>query len=225
MNSIKAFFNERIVIWSKLNLRDFPWRENITPYRVLIGELLLQRTTSRQVDNIFNEFLDEYPTLKDLADSDKHKILKIIKPLGLYRRADTLLKLAKQIENEYSGYIPENYRDLIKLFGVGKYIANATLCFSFNERVPIVDTNVIRIFQRFFNFKSDKKYIESDKKIWDFAENILPEKDCRLYNYSLLDFGNLVCKPKKPDCQNCLLRKKCIYYGDKVLENKDNPDY
>ena len=224
MDNIKTFFNESIVIWGKSNLRDLPWRENITPYRVLIGELLLQRTTSRQVENIFNEFLDEYPTLNDLADSDKDKILKIIKPLGLYRRADTLLKLAKQIENEYSGFIPENYRDLINLFGVGKYIANATLCFSFNESVPIIDTNVIRIFQRFFNFKSDKKYIESDKKIWELAESILPDNDCRSYNYSLLDFCNLICKPKKPDCQNCILRFKCFYYYAKVLSIKDNPD-
>jgi len=224
MDNIKIFFNENIVEWGKSNLRDFPWRKNITPYKVLMGELLLQRTTSKQVDDVFNEFIDEYPTTKDLADSDVDKILKIVKPLGLFRRANALFKLANQIETEHLGVIPENYTDLIKLFGVGKYIANATLCFSFDERVPIVDTNVIRIFQRFFNFKSDKKYIESDKKIWDLAENALPEKECRSYNYSLLDFGNLICKPKKPDCQNCILRKKCFYYNDKVLGNKHISD-
>ncbi len=216
MDKNKAFFNENIVKWGKSNLRDFPWRKNITPYRILIGELLLQRTTSKQVDDVFNEFIDEYPIPKDLAESDVDKILEIIKPLGLYRRANALFKLANQLENEHLGVIPKNYTDLIKLFGVGKYIANTVLCFSFNERVPIVDTNVIRIFKRFFNFKSDKKYIESDKKIWEFAESLLPKNDCRLYNYSLLDFGNLVCRPKNPECQDCIIREKCVYYNNKL---------
>ncbi len=219
---MKSFFSEKIIEWGKSNLREFPWRKNINPFKVLIGELLLQRTTSRQVDEVFNEFMVEYPTPKDLADSDVDKILKIIKPLGLFRRANTLFKLANQIENEHLGEIPENYTNLIKLFGVGKYIANATLCFSFNKKVPIVDTNVIRIFQRFFNFKSDKKYIESDKQIWELAENLLPDKNCRSYNYSLLDFGNLICKPKIPECQSCVIQEKCFYYNDKVLGNNNN---
>ena len=168
--------------------------------------------------------MDEYPTPKDLAASNEDKILKIVKPLGLYRRANALFKLANQIENEHLGKIPNNYKNLIKLFGVGKYIANAALCFSFDDRVPIVDTNVIRIFQRFFNFKSDKKYIESDKKIWELAERLLPENDCRLYNYSLLDFGNLICKPKNPECNNCVIQEKCFYYCNKVLNNKHCSD-
>jgi A/G-specific adenine glycosylase len=224
MKCQNPLFSEKMLEWGKSNLRDFPWRKKITPYRVLIGELLLQRTNSKQVDNVFNDFIDKYPSPKDLAASDEDKILKIIKPLGLYRRANALFKLANQIENDCLGNIPNNYQNLIKLFGVGKYIANAALCFSYNERVPIVDTNVIRIFKRFFNFKSDKKYIESDKKIWELAKNLLPEKDCRLYNYSLLDFGSLICKPKNPECKKCFMPEKCFYYNWKVLGNKKYPN-
>lgn len=213
------FFYKNLLKWGKQNFRNFEWRKNISPYKVLVSELMLQRTTATQVEIVLPSFLKEYPDTKKLALSDNEKLTEIIKPLGLYqRRVKVFQNIAKQIEEDYNGKIPQNYDDLIGLFGVGIYIANTILCFSFNKKAPIVDTNIIRIFQRYFNFKSDKKYIESDKKIWQFAEKLLPETNYQLYNYSLLDFGNLVCKSKNPECDNCILNKKCFYFN---LKEKD----
>ncbi len=208
----KDYFHSNLLKWGRENFRNFEWRKDITPYKVLISELMLQRTTSTQVKIIFPSFLKKYPNTTKLSSSDTEKLTEIIKPLGLYqRRVKVFQTIAKQIEEDFKGKIPTEYEDLIGLFGVGIYIANAILCFNFNEKVPLVDTNIIRIFQRFFNFKSNKKYIESDKKIWEFAKKLLPEENYQLYNYTLLDFGGLVCKSKNPECDNCVLNEKCYF--------------
>lgn len=211
MRDLKQIFTNNIILWGKSNIRKFSWRKNKIPYNILISELLLQRTTSTQVEKIFPNFIKEFPNSRILANSDPEKIFEVIKPLGLFRRVNVLIKMANQIEEEYGGKIPNNYKELINLFGVGKYIANAVLCFSYNQKVPIIDTNIIRIFQRFFSFKSNKKYIESDKKIWELAEDLLPDTDFQLYNYSLLDFGNLICKSKNPMCKECINKKFCLF--------------
>jgi len=216
MNSFNDFFKSQLVRWANRNVRDFPWRAKKTPYTVFIGELLLQRTTSKQVEKMYLIFLEKYPTILDLAISNLEEVSTIVKPLGLNRRAVALIKASKQIKCEHEGIIPDSYKELTNIFGVGRYIANAIMCFSFDKKVPIVDTNVIRIFQRFFNFKSNKKYIESDKKIWDFADNLLPLEDFQLYNYALLDFGSLVCKSKNPLCLNCTLNSRCYFYKIKA---------
>ena len=213
---LKDFFNINLLKWGRDNFRNFDWRKDVRPYKVLISELMLQRTTATQVEVVFPSFIKKYPNTKKLSLSDTDELIKIIRPLGLYqRRLKVFQILVKQIEQDFNGIIPNEYDDLMELFGVGIYIANAILCFSFNEKVPIVDTNIIRIFQRFFNFQSDKKYIESDKKIWEFAKNLIPEADYQLYNYALLDFGSLVCKSKNPECDICILRKKCYFYNSK----------
>ncbi len=215
-SSLKEFFVGNLLEWGNDNYRNFDWRKDISPYKVFISELMLQRTTASQVEVVFPSFIKKYPNIKKLSSSNTEELLEIIKPLGLYQRRLKVFKtVARQIEQDFKGKIPNEYNDLMELFGVGIYIANAILCFSFNERVSIIDTNIIRIFQRFFNFKSDKKYIESDKKIWKFADNLIPEAEYQLYNYTLLDFGSLVCKSKNPDCNICILRKKCYFYNSR----------
>jgi len=214
ISPLKDFFNSNLLKWERENFRNFDWRKDVSPYKVLISELMLQRTTATQVEVVFPSFIKKYPNTKKLLLSDNEDLTKIIKPLGLYqRRLKVFQTVAKQIEQEFKGKIPNEFDDLMELFGVGIYIANAILCFNFNEKVPIVDTNIIRIFQRFFNFQSDKKYIESDKKIWEFAESLIPEANYQLYNYTLLDFGSLVCKSKNPECNICILWKKCYFYN------------
>ncbi len=213
-NSFKEFFLNNLLEWGNNNYRNFCWRIDISPYKVLVSELMLQRTTANQVEKVFTRFIRKYPNIKNLSSSDSEVLIKIIKPLGLYkRRLKVFLTISNQIEKYFNCKIPNYYEDLKELFGVGIYIANAILCFSFNEKVPIVDTNIIRIFQRFFNFKSDKKYIETDKKIWEFAKILMPETNYQLYNYSLLDFGSLICKSKNPECDKCILKKKCYFYN------------
>lgn len=133
--------------------RKFPWRETTDPYVVLVSEILLQKTTSKQVLEIFRDFFNRFPTVDSLARADADEIKGFVQQLGLAKRAGFLKNLALTIVNELNSRIPSNTKDLLKLKGVGQYTANAVLCFAFNKKLPVVDSNIARVLRRYFNLK------------------------------------------------------------------------
>jgi len=211
-------FNEfvnLILEWCSDHKKKFSWRENRDPYEILISELLLQKTDSKKVEELYPRFVEKFPTVHYLDKAKPEEIDDLIKDIGLLYRGKRSKKIADQVVNEFNGKIPDNKEGLMSLYGVGDYIANAVLCFAFNKRVPIVDTNVIRVYERVFNVKSLKTRPRTDKEMWDFAENLLPEDSYVEYNYALLDFASDICKAKKPLCHRCPITDICYYYQEK----------
>jgi len=141
-------FREDLLSWSESNLREYPWRKSDDSYRVLVAEILLQKTFADKVEPIYDEFVDRYPRLDALTEAKVEAVTSLLKPLGLQNvRAKALIDIA----NEYAdGGIPDDKEALLELPYVGPYAANATLCFAFDERRPIVDANVVRVFNRAF---------------------------------------------------------------------------
>jgi len=186
---------------------------------VLVSELLLQKTDAPKVEALFNDFFLKYPTIHDLYRAKITELEKILQPLGLYKKRSLRLKsIAHEVVEEYSGKIPSDREKLLELNGVGDYIANAVICFAFRKSMPIVDTNVIRIFERLLNVHSLKKRPRTDKEIWIIAKKMLPKKNFQDYNYSLLDFASVICKDRKPDCQNCMFLKNCNFGGKYIYD-------
>lgn len=201
-NVIKFYQNEG---------RVFPWRTSNSPYLILISEILLQKTTSKQVLSLFNEFFQKFPTIESLATADLREIENVVGKLGLSKRAIFLKELAETIVNEFGGRIPDSPDHLLKLKGVGTYTANAVLCFAFGKRVPVVDTNVARVLRRYFCIKG-KKPAYADPLIWRVAEIVLPSEKFKEFNYGLLDIAAKYCRPKRPKCEQCPLRGQCSFY-------------
>ena len=201
--------------WAKNNLKDYTWRAISDPYKILISEILLHKTDSKKVEKVYPKFIDKFPTIYHLYQAEPEEIDDLIKDIGLFYRGQRLKKIAEQIVNEFNGNIPTSKEDLMSLYGVGEYISNAVLCFAFKKGVPIVDTNVLRVYGRVFNVKSLKSRPHTDKKMWDFAEKMLPKENYVEYNYALLDFASDVCKVKRPLCQICPIRDICDYYQEK----------
>lgn len=212
MNELQNFFTNSILKWESENRQDIVWRKDITPYKVLVSELFLQRTNSRQVKNVFIDFIKKYPSILELSKAKREDVLDIIKPLGLLKRSESLINISQDLISNYDKNVPDNYNDLIKLKNIGRYTANTILCFAFKKKVPIVDVNVVRIFSRFFNFKSNKKSIVNDEKIWKLATDLLPDNNCDRYNFGLLDFTHEVCKNKIFNCNKCILNKGCYHF-------------
>jgi len=204
-------FREKVVEFYKEYGRLFPWREIRDPYVVLVSELLLQKTTSQQVLSIFKQFFEKFPDWASLANAEERDIEAVIGKLGLRKRARFLKEIATQVVNEFGGEVPRDYEKLLKLKGVGSYTANAVLAFAYNMCAPVVDTNVARVLRRYFGLKGDKPAY-ADKELWEFANSIMPQKECREYNYGLIDLAALVCKPKDPLCSTCPLNKYCEHY-------------
>lgn len=204
-------FQKKILRFAQNNLKNYPWRDTADSYNILISELLLQKTDSKKVEKLYPKFIEKFPTVYHLYQAEPEEIDNLIKEIGLFYRGQRLKKIGAQVVNQFKENIPDNKDDLISLYGVGEYISNAVLCFAFKKRIPIVDTNVLRVYERVFNVKSLKSRPRTDKEIWDFAEKMLPKENYVEYNYALLDFASDICRAKNPLCEICPIKSICEY--------------
>lgn len=210
--SKKELFVDTLLEWHKRNSRDFPWRRISDPYKILISEILLQKTRAENVVSVFNSFSVKYPDAEKLSAAPYNEIKNDIEILGLSnQRAEKLQKLAKILVEKYNGKLPNNKNELLELPGIGNYIANAVLCFAFGYDVPLLDTNIGRIIERVFSLKVSGEERKKDK-VWEMLAEFVPKGKSREYNYSLIDFGALVCTAKNPRHNLCPLTKICDYY-------------
>ncbi|WP_421085618.1 hypothetical protein ACN5XJ_26570 (plasmid) [Priestia sp. MF3] len=200
----KEFFREILLNWGKRNYVCFPWRNTSNKWHALAVEVMLQRTKAEQVLPVYELFTKKYAT-PDLYLQDKNS--NIFMTLGLPEREKNLKKLAEIVANNT---IPLEKKELLKLPGVGNYIAAAFRSLHMNIKDTIIDSNVVRLYGRFWGFETNA---ETRRKKWfiKLAESLIPIHRHKDYNYSLLDFTRAVCKPH-PDCVNCPLKVKCNYY-------------
>jgi A/G-specific adenine glycosylase len=205
------WFRSRLKDWGRENRRDFPWRRTSEPYAILVAELLLQKTAAATVAPIFQELLDRYPTLADLAAAPAGEITSLLQPLGLFSRTEKLLEAVQVILENYNGEIPRTEAELLQLPGVGKYIARSVCAHAFGQPAAVLDVNVARILERFFGIDGGKVKSRSPE-LWEAADRVAPDGEVSAWNLSLLDFGAAVCTAKNPRCGECPLQQRCDYY-------------
>ena len=204
-------FATSLLDWFEQNKRHFSWRNpDLTPFQLLIAEIMLQKTGANQVENLFPEFIKKYSGPKRILEMKDKELEEILHPLGLYQRRARDIKKTAQIILDNGGKVPNNKKELMSLPGVGEYIANAVLCFAFKKPVPIVDSNVGRVIKRVFSFPV-KSAPSRDKNLFKKMIDVLPEKNFRDFNLAILDFAALTCLPRNPRCVECPLIKLCDY--------------
>jgi A/G-specific adenine glycosylase len=193
-----------ILEWGQTSLRDFPWRQNTTPYRILIAEILLRRTTAKAAGRIYKDFVEKYPDLQTISKTSEAAIASEIKGLGYnIARSKILKEVSDSLLSRY-GHIPDNLDNLLSIKHIGLYIAAAIASLGYNTPLPMVDSNVIRIMSRFYGKKV------SQEKCFHILESKLPP-EFKTFNLTLLDLGALICKPRYPLCNMCPIRKNCEY--------------
>jgi A/G-specific adenine glycosylase len=206
------WFRQHLSAWGITNRRDYPWRKTTDSYHLLVAESLLQKTDADTVAPIYEQFLEHYPTIQDLAAANLDDVAKILKPLGLFFRAQRLQQCAEIIIRQYDGRVPDDQKQLLKLPGIGDYTARAIGSQSFNQPLAVLDANVARILERFFGLQGER--VKSRCKIlWGAADLIAPKTDVGTWNLALLDFGALTCKAQNPDCEHCPLSSKCQWFA------------
>jgi A/G-specific adenine glycosylase len=210
-----SWFRKHLFAWGTANVRDFPWRRTTEPYHLLVAESLLQKTDASTVAPIYEQFLQLYPTIADLATADLQDVANILEPLGLFFRARRLQDCARIILNEYEGKVPEHQKQLLKLPGIGDYSARAIGSQAFNQPLAVLDANVARILERFFGLQGERVKSRC-KLLWGAADVIAPRQDVGKWNLALLDFGALICKAQNPVCDRCPLSVKCCWYDRKL---------
>ena len=141
----------KISNWYTQNGRqNLPWRENVTPYRIWISEIMLQQTQVNTAIDYFNRFMAKYPDLETIKDATEDDIYSLWSGLGYYRRASYIYRAKEAIHANFSGRMPEQYKDIISLPGIGRSKAGAILSIAFNKHYPILDANVKKVISRIF---------------------------------------------------------------------------
>lgn len=204
---------EPLVEWYRKNRRELPWRENPDAYRVWVSEIMLQQTRVEAVKPYYARFLKELPTVRDLAEADEEKLLKLWEGLGYYNRVRNMQKAANQIMIDYQGVFPCEYDEIRKLKGIGNYTAGAISSFAFGIAKPAVDGNVLRVISRILGSYDDIMKQSVRKKMEEGIAEVIPEDAASDFNQGLIELGAIVCVPNgEPKCMECPVRHLCTAY-------------
>ena len=204
-----------IVKWYQKQEKTLPWKQDKEPYHIWVSEIMLQQTRIEAVKKYYTRFMKELPTIQDLAVVPEEKLLKLWEGLGYYSRAKNLKKSAIQIQENNHGKMPTSYVELLKLPGIGEYTAGAIASISYNEKVPAVDGNVLRVVSRVLASKEDVLLPETKKKITNKLLEIMPD-EAGDFNEGLMELGEKICLPNTvPLCATCPIQEFC-------MANKEN---
>jgi A/G-specific adenine glycosylase len=205
-------FRSKISHWFTKNDRDYPWRKTNDPFKVLIAEMMLRRTKADQVKRVYEEFFKKYNNMDVISKAKKEEMEKILAPLGLNWRTPAFSSVVREIKEKYNGKVPETRDELLTLPGVGDYVAGAVLSISQGKREWIVDSNIVRVFKRYFGIEISKEG-RRDKHVIAIAKRYVDGRDPRTANLAILDFAALVCTPRNPKHSDCTLRSSCHYFN------------
>ena len=200
-----------LINWYRENKRDLPWRHNPDAYRVWISEIMLQQTRVEAVKGYYDRFLKALPTVKDLAEAEEDKLLKLWEGLGYYNRVRNMQKAAQQIMVDHEGIFPDTYEEILQLKGIGNYTAGAISAFAYGIPKPAVDGNVLRVISRITGSYEDIMKQSVRKKIENALEQVIPSDAASDFNQGLIELGAIVCVPNgEPKCEVCPVKEYCI---------------
>jgi A/G-specific adenine glycosylase len=168
-----TLFQEHLLHWYHRHKRDLPWRRTKDPYKIWISEIMLQQTQVATVIDYYHRFLKRFPTIQSLASAKEEEVLALWSGLGYYSRAKNLHKAAQKIVREHEGKFPEDPETIQSLPGIGRYTLGAIASIAFDQALPVVDGNVIRVYSRLFALKGSPKESKFQKEIWGVAEEVI----------------------------------------------------
>ena len=195
--------------WFDRVARDLPWRRRRDPYAVWLSEIMLQQTRVETVIPYFERFLARFPDVAALAGAELDEVLKMWSGLGYYRRARVLYATAREVTHRYGGVFPGEAAGLRALPGVGAYTAGAIASLAFNQREPLVDGNVARVFARLCGIEEEIRAASATKRLWEIAARLVPADRPGRFNEALMELGATVCTPRDPRCAACPLEALC----------------
>lgn len=188
---------------------ELPWRLHRTPYRVFLAEFLLVRTRSDVVARVFEQIFSRYPAVSALAEAHQGDLRDALRPLGLPKRVPYLLRAARYLMEQHDGEIPRTVEELMQVPGLGLYTAVAIAAFAYGSAEVPADVNVLRLLSRLTGMPMSHPTRGSNE-----LRALLPHVSRDVGGpeaEDLLDFSRLVCRPRRPLCEECPLTPYCDY--------------
>ncbi|MBW2662259.1 MAG: DNA glycosylase [Deltaproteobacteria bacterium] len=207
---IEKYVRRKLFLWHKENYREFPWRHTKDPYKIMIAEFMLHRTRADQVVRVYQDFIKKYPDILTLACGKPTEVNKVTEKLGLHWRGKHFISAAIFIKDRFGNIMPDSRDKLLSIPGVGDYVAGAILTVVFNKKEWVVDSNIARFLNRFYGLKL-RGEIRRKRELIEISKRLYQTARSGQLTFALLDFTGLICKPIKPVCNSCIIRRKCKY--------------
>lgn len=199
-----------LLAWFDRHRREMPWRLQPTPYAVWVSEIMLQQTQVDTVIPYFDRFVLQFPDVRSLAAAPQQRVLKAWEGLGYYSRARNLQRAAQQIVSAHAGNLPRTAAALRMLPGIGPYTAAAIASICWEEPIPVVDGNVLRVFSRYLCLERAVSHPSVRREIVTFLTPLIERCDRPGdFNQAMMELGALVCRPRNPGCDGCPLHAAC----------------
>lgn len=198
---------KELLNWYRANKRDLPWRKNREAYRIWISEVMLQQTTVAAVIPFYEKFMKRFPKVQDLAKASEPEVLEMWAGLGYYSRARNIHKAAKQISKQ--GF-PQTAEELLELPGFGPYTSRAVASLAYNEKVGVLDGNVIRVLSRVHGLKLNWWLPKERVQLQNLSDQLAQTELNSEINQGMMELGATICTPKKPLCLLCPWKSQCV---------------
>jgi A/G-specific adenine glycosylase len=202
----------KLLSWYDKNRRDLPWRRERDPYKIWVSEVMLQQTRVDTVIPYYERFMQRFPTLQDLASAPEEEVIKAWEGLGYYSRVRNLHAAVREVAKSHGGKVPDDREAMSRLKGVGPYTVGAVLSIAYNQRLPAVDGNVMRVFSRLYAIEEDITKAATRRRMEALAMDLIPEDRPGDFNQALMELGALICSPSSPACDRCPLVRECRAY-------------
>jgi A/G-specific adenine glycosylase len=208
---VNGQFSDQLLAWfDSYGRHDLPWQREADPYHVWLSEIMLQQTQVATVIPYYNRFLESFPTIKLLASADIDDVLSHWAGLGYYARGRNLHRAAKIICDNFAGALPADKEQLLALPGIGHSTAGAIMALAFKQHHAILDGNVKRVLCRFYAVNGWPGESAVEKRLWQLAEGLTPEKNVARYTQAIMDLGATVCTRSRPQCDICPVASECL---------------
>jgi len=207
-------FSRSVLTWFDAHGRThLPWQQDRSLYRVWVSEIMLQQTQVATVIPYFEAFMTRFPRLSDLADAPLDNVLARWSGLGYYARARNLHKAAQTVRDQYNGIFPTDFVDVLALPGIGRSTAGAILSLALDQHHAILDGNVKRVLARVFAIDGWPGKSTVAELLWQYAEQLTPQKRVADFNQAMMDLGAGVCTRSRPQCELCPLQQDCLAFA------------
>lgn len=184
------------------------------PHELLIATRLSAQCTDVRVNKVTPELFKKFPSIKAFAEASEEDVAKYIHSCGLFQtKSRDIVKMCKQLHEDYNDTIPDTVEELVKLAGVGRKTANLIVGELYGKTAFVCDTHVIRLTNR-LGLTEGKDAAKVEKQL----REIVPAKDGLGLCHRLVWHGRLVCDARKPNCEKCCLKEICKCCKSEIIK-------
>ncbi|MCI4317360.1 MAG: A/G-specific adenine glycosylase [Thermoplasmata archaeon] len=202
----------RLVRWFHRVERPLPWRTRGDAYSTWVAEVILQQTRVAQAAPYFERFIARFPTVEALASASEEEVLKVWEGAGYYARARNIRRAAQELVDRFGGSLPSSVPELESLPGVGPYIARAVASIAFGVPVLALEANGLRVAARLTGENGNLRTPAVRRRLTAALDHDRPPSESGRYNEALMELGETVCLPRRPNCPACPISAGCRAY-------------